>query len=118
MLFCFDLDDTITAFPQEMGALMAGLKSQGHQVHILTGHKADSASPQVARNKIALAKSLGCVNNWDKLVLVANPKGKVAKAKVAYMRHAGASALIDNNKHNFKAAAKAGFMALKPNKKK
>jgi len=117
MLVCVDLDGTISAFPQEIGALMSGLMAQGHEVHILTGHKAESASPEVAREKIALVKSLGCENNWDKLVLVANPKNKVAKAKVAYMRHAGASVLIDNDKHNVKAASKAGFMALRPHRK-
>jgi hypothetical protein len=114
-IWCCDLDGTATDFPKEMGALMRGLRAEVPpvQVHILTGHKADRPTPEIAREKIALLDSLGLGDCWDKLAVVADPDNDVADKKVAYMKKVGATALVDNKKQNVKAARKAGFTAFR-----
>ena len=114
MVFCFDLDGTVTAFPEQMCALMTGLRAVGHRVVVLSGAKADTATQDHVDAKRALLAQLGCADCYDTLVVVANPKNDVADLKVAYMRQANADALVDNDHANVRAARKAGFLALRP----
>lgn len=112
MLVCFDLDGTISAYPEQMCALMAGLRAAGHEVHVLSGTPHESVSPAVITSKENLLAQCGCSTCYDMLAVVANPSNDVADAKVDYMKRVGAAALVDNKKANVKAARKAGFMAL------
>jgi hypothetical protein len=112
--FCFDLDDTVTSTPDQMRAIMAGLRAQGHQVHVLSAAHNGKATPNIVAQKRALLKSLGCANCYDRLAVVDGGKKKVVAAnKVAYLRRHDAAALIDNNKTNVKAATRAGVLALR-----
>lgn len=113
-IWCTDLDGTISAYPAEMKALMQGLRSGGHTVIVLTGHPGDSVTPEVCEQKKQKLAELGVGNCYDKLAVVANPDGDMADMKVAYLRQAGATALIDNDHDNVRAARKAGFLAFRP----
>lgn len=113
-VICFDLNETISAFPEEMRMLMEALRKGGHEVHILSGWEAESAGPEALAEKTQQLKDLGCADCYDKLVVVADPKNKVAAQKVNYMRHVGSSVLVDNNRKNGKKVVKAGLLALRP----
>jgi hypothetical protein len=110
---CFDLDDTITRAPEFYRQVMWALRSCGHKVHVLSGTHHAPATPEDLTAKAELLRSLGCASCYDELVAVSGPEDKVPENKVAYMRSVGASALIDNDKANVKAAQKAGFLALR-----
>ena len=109
-----DLNDTVSAYPQEMKLLMESLRAAGHEVHVLSGWEADHADDEALEQKRKQLEDLGCADCYDKLVVVADPKNHVAEQKVNYMRHVGSKILIDNNRKNGKAARKAGFLALRP----
>lgn len=110
MVVCIDLDGTVSADPEFYRAQMRGLMERGHQVHVLTGN------PRAA---LELAE-LGFVNGRDYTVLATVPRKGIARFKVAYMGHVGATHLIDNRGKNVRAAVKAGFTAhhhMAPDKK-
>ena len=109
-----DLNDTISAYPEEMRTLMEAYRAAGHEVHVLSGWEAESADQEALAEKTQQLKDLGCADCYDKLVVVADPKNDVAEQKVNYMRHVGATTLVDNSRRNGKKARKAGFMALRP----
>jgi hypothetical protein len=109
-----DLNSTISAYPEEMKLLMESLRAAGHEVHVLSGWKGENAGPEALAEKTQQLKDLGCSDCYDKLVVVSDPKNKVAKQKVNYMRHVGSRILIDNDRANGKKAVKAGFLALRP----
>lgn len=113
-VICVDLNDTITAFPEEMKMLMEAFQAAGHEVHVLSGWEAESAGEEALAQKTQQLKDCGCGDCYDKLVVVADPDNDVAHQKVNYMRHVGSNILVDNNRANGKAARKAGFMALRP----
>lgn len=113
MIWAIDLDNTITADPDAMRALMCGLRSEGTSVHIVSGVIAPTVTKDDLLAKEEALRKLGCGDCYDRLVGVANPKNDVSDLKVAYMRHVGASVLVDNLKKNCKAARKAGFLALR-----
>lgn len=117
MLFCFDIDGSLTDFPEELGAIMSALQSNGHEVHVLSGYRGTVVTPSVMEEKTNLLKSLGCGDAYSKLVVFASPRNQVASQKVAYMERAGACALVDNDKANAKAASKAGFLSLRVGKR-
>jgi hypothetical protein len=111
---CVDLNDTISAYPEEMGQLMRAYRAAGHEVHVLSGWKAESAGPEALEEKTCQLNDLGVGDAYDKLIVVADPKNDVAEQKVNYMRHVGSTTLVDNSRKNGKKARKAGFMALRP----
>jgi hypothetical protein len=111
---CVDLNDTITAYPEQMKLLMESLQAAGHEVHVLSGWEAEHADETALKEKQAQLEELGCGSCYDKLVVVADPKNHVAEQKCNYMRHVGSEILVDNNRKNGKAARKAGFLALRP----
>lgn len=113
MIFCFDIDGTISTYPVAMSVLMQGIQAAGGQVVVLSGHTADTATEDAIAEKQQLLSQLGC-DHYTELVVVANPKNKVADLKVAYMRQRGADVLVDDNHDNIRAARKAGFLALRP----
>lgn len=120
-VWCVDLNETISAYPDQMRKLMEGLRSGGDEVHVLSGWKAESADADALDHKRQQLEELGCGSgpgadgaSYDRLVVVADPENHVADQKVAYMRHVGATGLIDNNRKNCKKAVKAGFLALRP----
>ena len=112
---CCDLDATITSTPDTMRAIMAGLRSQGHEIHVVSGVRKGPAGPQDLKDKQALLSQLGFEKgrDYDQLVAIGGPEKKVAAGKVNYMRHVGSTTLIDNDKRNVKAAQKAGFLAFR-----
>ena len=93
---------------------MECLQAGGVQVHIVSGWEAEHADQEALEVKRQQLEDLGCGHCYDKLVVVADPENDVAHQKVNYMRHVGASTLVDNDRANGKAARKAGFMALRP----
>ena len=116
MIACVDLDGTITDAPEFYKALMAGLRTQGWEVHVVTGLKDSSTvTPGDVTEREGRLQACGCERgvDYDKLVVVGGPKKELAGAKVNYMRHVGASTLIDNRKQNVKAAQKAGYLGLR-----
>lgn len=112
MIWCIDLDGTISVYPKQFIALMGALRAKGDKVIVLTGHDAPSTTTDIVNAKIAQLKQLG-FREFDTLAVVCHPGGDVADLKVKYMRHVGATALIDNKKQNIKAAEKVGFMTLR-----
>jgi hypothetical protein len=115
VIVCVDLDGTISADPDFYRAAMAGLRMAGVEVHVLSGTHTDEVTPEEIAEKLALLAELGIVAGceFDAAIAVAGPEKNVPANKVAYMRHAGASVLADNDKPNCKAARKAGFLALR-----
>ncbi len=113
MIFCFDLDGSLDIFPDQFREIMASLRSNHHEVHIVTGCRSTQVTPEIISDKIKKLEGLDLINYYDKLVIVANPKNKVAKQKVEYMRGINAHVLFDNDPHNIKAAKKANFLALR-----
>jgi hypothetical protein len=112
-IWVFDLDDTISAVPGLMKTLMDGLRANGDEVHIVSGVRGrDVATQGDVQEKKDQLDSLGCADCYDYLVAVSGPEKKIPEQKVNYMRHGGATALIDNSKANIKAARKAGFVGL------
>jgi len=112
LLICLDLDGTIGAAPEFYKALMEGLQAAGCEVHILTGSPGVASQEELDAKKAQL-DALGVGDCYDKLVVVSGPEKDVATGKVAYMGHVGATALVDNEKRNVKAARKGGFLALR-----
>lgn len=114
MLICFDLDQTITSAPEFYRALMGALTAAGVEVHVLSGVHHKHATQADAQEKKGLLSSMGMEQgtHYSQLTAVSGPEKKVAKGKVNYMTHAGATSLVDNSKRNVKAARKAGFLAL------
>ena len=113
-IWCVDLDSTITSTPDAMKALMAGVRGQGHEVHVVSGVRHGPAGPEDLKAKQALLEQLGFERgrDYDQLVAVGGPEKKVAAEKVSYMRHVGSTTLVDNARKNCKAARKAGFLAF------
>jgi hypothetical protein len=112
-IWCVDLDDCISSTPDAMRTLMEGLRSQGIEVHVVSGIRDGPATPEHLKAKKALLEQLGCGDSYDKLVAVSGPEDEVAAGKVNYMQHVGSSTLVDNDKRNVKAARKAGFLAFR-----
>lgn len=105
-----DYDGTISADPEFYHAEMRGLMDRGHEVHVLTGNP-------LAEHDLA---QLGMVKGRDFTRVAVIPKKHIAATKVAYMKHVGATHMIDNRHKNVKGARKAGFTAHwhRPPKKK
>jgi len=101
VIVAMDMDGTIGADPEYYRSEMRGLMDRGHQVHVLTGN------PQAQH---ALAQ-LGMVKGRDFTHVAVVPEKHISRFKVAYMRHVGATHLVDNRRKNVKAAQKAGFTA-------
>lgn len=101
MIACVDLDGTISADPEFYRSELRGLMERHHQVHVLTGN------PDAPRT----LASLGLQKGRHYTTVVTVPKKRIARFKVAYMRHVGSTQLIDNRGKNCKAAQKAGFTA-------
>lgn len=101
MISCIDLDGTLSADPDFYRSEMSGLMQAGHQVHVLTGN------PRAEE----VLKQLNFLRSRDYTTVAHVPRKNIAAVKVAYMRHVGATHLIDNAKANCKAARKAGFTA-------
>lgn len=101
MIVAIDLDGTVSADPAFYRAEMDGLMKAGHEVHVLSGN------PEAEK----VLGELGMVKGRDFTRCAIVPKRRIAAVKVAYMRHVGASHLIDNRGKNVKAAQRAGFTA-------
>lgn len=97
---CIDLDGTISADPGFYREAMRGWMKD-RPVHVLTGN------PQAQH---ALAQ-LGMVKGRDFTHVAVVPEKHISRFKVAYMRHVGATHLVDNRRKNVKAAQKSGFTA-------
>ena len=113
MIFCFDLDGSLDKYPDEFRAIISGLRAQKHEVHIVTGARSSTVTPDIISDKIKKLEGLDLANYYDKLVIVANPQNNVAKQKVEYMKNINAHVLFDNDPANIKAAKKANFLALR-----
>ncbi len=118
MIYCFDIDGSLTDHPVELGELMAALTKAGQEVHVLSGHKGETVPDDVIRFKEELLEELGVKPYYSVLAVVAAPNGDVSAGKVAYMQTVGAAALLDNNRHNVKAVQKAGLTAIRVYKRK
>jgi hypothetical protein len=116
LIYCFDLDGTLSAHPLEFGPMMRALKKDGHQVQILTGYKGPTMSEDVLKQKAILLDALGLGDAYTAIVGFANLKNKVAHQKADYMSIVGAHLLIDNKKVNVKAAAQMGMVGLRVEK--
>jgi len=111
--YCFDLDDTISSTPEVLGPIMRGLRSQGHEVHVLSSvHTAQATQSDMVAKKLLLDR-LGLGDAYDKLAVVDGPGKQIAVNKVRYMQDVGAKCLVDNNKANIAAARTAGFTGLR-----
>lgn len=115
MIVCVDLDHTITAAPEFYKTLMASLRPEGTQVHILSGTHTTEVTPEEVTEKLALLAKLGFQKGreYDEAVAVPGPEENVPASKVAYMQHVGATALFDDRKENIQAVRKAGFIGLR-----
>ena len=113
-VICFDLNQTISAYPEEMKLLMESLQAAGNEVHVLSGWEAEHADEAALAEKTQQLKDLGCAGCYDKLVVVADPKNDVSEQKLTYMKHVGSRILVDNSRKNGKKVVKAGMLALRP----
>lgn len=111
MIVCYDLDGTLSLDPEFYRAEMDGHRQAGHEVHVLSAVEDGPATNADLLAKSSLLHELGLANSYDKLAVVDGPHSAVPQNKVAYMRRAGATHLVDNRKANAKAAAAAGFTA-------
>lgn len=114
-ILILDLDGTLDADPDFYRTMAAGFRKQGGEVHVVSGTHTDEVTPEEVAQKLSQLGACGFVQgrDYDKAVAVPGPEKDVPANKVAYMRHVGASVLIDNDKPNVKAARKAGFTALR-----
>jgi phage replication-related protein YjqB (UPF0714/DUF867 family) len=114
-IWCFDLDGTLTDDPETLKGMMKGLRESGHGVQVLTGSRHDeNVTPELVAEKNEIMSGIGLKQgeHYDTAVVVGGPEKKVPKHKVQYMKHIGATGLVDNSKPNIKAARKAGFVGL------
>ena len=107
-LVLVDLDGTIDAYPFELQSTMSALRTNGHQVYVITGVTGDAATPDVVEAKREYLRTLGLGSCYDRLVIVAAPNGNVASRKAAFARATGADMAIDNNIDNVRAYAEVG----------
>ena len=114
-IWAVDLNQTISATPALMKAIMKGLRDDGCCVVILTGSQVPEVTDEVVQEKLAQIKELGLEKgvHYDDAVAVSGPEKKVARNKVQWMQHHNAVGLIDDRKKNIKAAVKAGFLGLR-----
>ncbi|MGH9082333.1 MAG: hypothetical protein ACRDWN_03210 [Acidimicrobiales bacterium] len=110
MNLAIDLDGTCGAFPHEFESICSKLVAGGDQVFILSGG-GKTVTPTVIAEKRQFLTSLGFgVGSYTALVVVPKP---YPAQKVQAMTEHGVKVLIDNDKKNCKAAAQAGFLALR-----
>lgn len=102
MLVACDIDGTLAAFPDELGALLQSLRAAGHTVHVVTGTDDSPATTVDCAEKAAYLQSLGCGECWDAIAVLPPPH---AENKAAYLQDVGASVLIDNSKDAANAAS-------------
>ncbi len=117
-IWMVDIDGSLTDWPDELGELMRALLARGDDVQVLSGVKGHAVTQADLEEKTALLQSLGVSDCYTKLTVVSDPKNHVAHQKVNYMQLVGATAMVDNDKQNVKAARKAGFLALRVGKRK
>lgn len=97
----YDVDGTITADPAFYKGAMRGQMQGGDEVHVVTGN---------SRAREVLDQ-LGFAKGREFTTLVQVPRKHIAHVKVAYMRHVGATDIVDNHGKTIKRAQRAGFTA-------
>lgn len=102
--FCFDIDGTIDAYPDQTRALMIALRAAGHQVDVLSGIEGDVVTPDDLAMKQTYLSNLGFDQGvtYENLNLVAEPHDI---NKAIFCADNGVDVLFDNNKANAKAVA-------------
>lgn len=104
MVFAWDLDDVIDAFPAEMRAIMTSLVACGHTVWIVTGTANPDPGQQEVLAKQFLLTQLGFQHNVQyNNICVLPPPHPENKADWLAANHA--EVLVDNDKDNAAAAS-------------
>jgi hypothetical protein len=105
---CIDFDKTISADPEFYKAECQGLRQRGHEVHVVSAVQTGKATNKDLVAKRAALQSLD-FDEYDVLAVVDGPHKAIPKHKVAYMKHVGATQVIDNRRGTIRAARRAGF---------
>lgn len=111
MYAAFDIDATLDGYPQEMLALMQGLKTSGHRIAVLTGTSDDQATQADWNEKAGYLVSLGLGECWDDLVVFSHngqDEDALPNQKAQWCVDNGVHVFVDNNKSNARAAVAAG----------
>lgn len=95
LIYCFDMDGTLTKHPRVLGEMMRSLKKAGHTVYILTGSLGETPPDKLNAYRLNQAKELGIgLDCFDDIVSciypsfegVADLKGRFCKEnKVDFM---------------------------------
>lgn len=99
MIFCFDMDGTLTKHPEVLGEMMASLKKNGHIVYILTGSLGETPLAQLNAYRLKQASELGIhpETHFDDIVSCVYPSFEgVAKLKGVFCRENKVDWVIDD----------------------
>lgn len=90
MNYIFDIDGTITAAPAALRAIMHGLVSTGHMVHVLTGTGDSTAEERHYQARVTQLNSYGihCPSHYHYLHIVSSPGNIEAKVRYCLDHHA------------------------------
>lgn len=102
MNVAIDIDGTASAYPVQIAALSAALKSAGHSVVLLTGHSHEQ--PDLADRLSLLAGRRAQVAPWglsfdDIFVCVGRNSTEVADLKASYCRSHNVALFIDDSRN-------------------
>lgn len=105
-VFAFDLDGTLSVYPEQLGTLMRSLSAAGHHVVVLTG-------TQTYADRERQLRGLGLADSYNELVVVPGPTvADVAQQKGDYCRDHAVAVLVDDRADYCAAAKAAGALAL------
>lgn len=99
MIFCFDMDGTLTKHPKVLGEMMSSLKKSGHTVYILTGSLGETPIKKLNAYRLSQASELGLhpESHFDDIVSCVNPSfDGVAKLKGVFCRENKVDWMIDD----------------------
>jgi len=98
MIYCFDMDGTLTASPKVLGGIMKSLKKDGHTVYILTGSLGETEDKNLEEYRLNQAKLLGLERDWfDDIVSCVYPSFEgVAELKGKFCKNYKVDFLIDD----------------------
>ena len=107
MVFAFDVDGTLTAAPDALGAIMRSLRAAGHTVLVLTATGTQAGRAQQLGN-------LRLGDAYDELIVCPGPTTQDAgPQKAAVCRERGVAVLVDDNDWYQQCVTATGTVGLK-----
>lgn len=94
MDFGFDIDGTLSAAPEAIGAIMRALRTAGHVVHVITGLGIGEVQQSNIDERKHQLKVLGVENDYDFLHIAVQP---VVPDKANYCRDHNIVLMFEND---------------------